>query len=117
MHEGNRGVLRERARQIMLSATGLEEAQFRTQLNPVSEQAAENKELEAAGPVSRIRRAALQTEKLFEISRCKVSMMSTLTVMAGFASHRRHNVVARRGSGKPTPNRPPLQSLEIRQAG
>jgi hypothetical protein len=45
----------------------------------------------AAGPVSRIRRTALQTDKLFEINRCGVSMMSTLAVMAGFASHRRHN--------------------------
>ena len=42
-------------------------------------------------PVSRIRRTALQTDKLFEISRCEVSMMSTSAVMAGFASHRRHN--------------------------
>jgi hypothetical protein len=32
----------------------------------------------------------LQTDNLFEISRCEVSMMSTLAVMAGFASHRRH---------------------------
>ncbi len=45
---------------------------------------------EAAEPVSRIRRAALQTGNLFEISRCEVSMMSTLSVMAGFASYRRH---------------------------
>jgi hypothetical protein len=45
--------------------------------------------IEAAGPVSRIRRAALQTDNLFEISRREVSMMSTV-VMAGFASHRRH---------------------------
>jgi hypothetical protein len=45
----------------------------------------------AAGPVSRIRRAALQTDKLFEISLLEVSMMSTLSVLAGFASHRRHN--------------------------
>jgi hypothetical protein len=45
----------------------------------------------SAKPVSRIRRAALQTDKLFEISRREVSMMSTLSVMAGFASHRRHN--------------------------
>jgi hypothetical protein len=45
----------------------------------------------AAGPVSRIRRTALQTDKLFEISLCEVSMMSTLAVMAGFASHWRHN--------------------------
>jgi hypothetical protein len=44
----------------------------------------------AAGPVSRIRRAALQTDNLFEISRREVSMMSTSAVMAGFASHRRH---------------------------
>lgn len=43
-----------------------------------------------AKPVDRIRRAALQTDKLFEISRCEVSMMSTLALMAGFASHRRH---------------------------
>jgi len=41
-------------------------------------------------PVSRIRRAALQTDKLFEISSREVSMMSTLSVLAGFASHRRH---------------------------
>jgi len=48
-----------------------------------------------AGPVSRIRRAALQTDNLFEISRREVSMMSTLAVMAGFASHRRHNLAVR----------------------
>jgi len=47
----------------------------------------------AAGPVSRIRRAALQTYNLFRISRHELLMMSTLSVMAGFASHRRHNVV------------------------
>ena len=47
----------------------------------------------AAGPVSRIRRTAMQTDKLFEISRCDVSMMSILVVMVGFASHRRHSVV------------------------
>jgi len=46
----------------------------------------------AARPVSRIRRAALQTDNLlFAISRREVSMMSTLAVTAGFASHRRHN--------------------------
>lgn len=39
-----------------------------------------------AGPVSRIRRAALQTDKFFEISSREVSMMSTLSVLAGFAS-------------------------------
>ena len=50
----------------------------------------------AAGPVSRIRRAALQTDELFEISHCEVSMMSTSSVMAGFASHRRHNGRSRR---------------------
>jgi hypothetical protein len=33
--------------------------------------------------LSRIRRAALQTEKLFEISRRGVSMMSTLAVTTG----------------------------------
>jgi hypothetical protein len=49
------------------------------------------KEFVAAGPVSRIRRAALQTDKLFEISCREVSMMSTLSVLAGFASHPRHN--------------------------
>jgi hypothetical protein len=35
--------------------------------------------------ISRIRRAALQTNKLFEISHHEVSMMSTLAVAAGFA--------------------------------
>jgi hypothetical protein len=50
----------------------------------------ENKMFVAAGPVSRIRRAALQVNNVFEISRRRVSMMSTLAVMAGFASHRRH---------------------------
>jgi hypothetical protein len=38
----------------------------------------ENRLVVAAGPVSRIRRAALQTDNLFEISRREVSMMSTL---------------------------------------
>jgi hypothetical protein len=47
--------------------------------------------VKAAGPVSRIRRTALQADNLFEISRREVSMMSTLAVLAGFASHRRHN--------------------------
>jgi hypothetical protein len=42
---------------------------------------------EMAGPVSRIRWAALQTDKLFEISHRDVSMMSTSSVMAGLASH------------------------------
>jgi len=41
-------------------------------------------------PLSRIRRAALQTDNLFEISRREVPVMSTLAVMADFASHRRH---------------------------
>jgi hypothetical protein len=45
----------------------------------------------AAGPVSRIRRVALQTNNLFRISRREVSMMSTLAVMVGSASHWRHN--------------------------
>ena len=45
----------------------------------------------AAGPVSRICQAALQTEKLFEIRRPEASMMLTLAVMAAFASHWRHN--------------------------
>ena len=45
----------------------------------------------AAGSVSRIRRTALQTDNLFEISRGELSMMSTLAVLAGFASHRRHH--------------------------
>ena len=45
----------------------------------------------AAGPVSLIRRTALQTDILLEISRCRVSMMSPSVVMAGFASHGRHN--------------------------
>ncbi len=44
----------------------------------------------AAGPVSRIRRSAFQTDNLFEISRREASMMSTWAVAAGFASHRRH---------------------------
>jgi hypothetical protein len=45
----------------------------------------------AAGPVSRIRQAALQTDNLLRISRREVSMMSTSSAMAGFASHRRRN--------------------------
>ena len=53
----------------------------------------------AAGPVSRIRQAELQTDKLFEISLRDVSMMSTLAVMAGFASHRRHDRDLLRGGG------------------
>src|SRR5215468_339882 len=44
----------------------------------------------AAGPVSQICRAAFQMDNLFEISRREVSMMSTLAVTTGFASHRRH---------------------------
>ena len=36
--------------------------------------------ISAGEPVSRIRRAALQTNKLFEISRREVSMMSALAV-------------------------------------
>jgi hypothetical protein len=48
-------------------------------------------EFVAAGPVSRIRRAALQTGNLFEISRPELLMMSTLAVLAGFALKRRHN--------------------------
>jgi hypothetical protein len=61
----------------------------------------EKKTLWHAGPVSRIRRAALQTDNLFEISSCGASMMSTLPVMAGFASHRRHNCgfIGNRGRG------------------
>ena len=39
------------------------------------------------GPVSRIRQAALKTDNLFEISRRKVSTMSTLSVVAGFTPH------------------------------
>ena len=50
----------------------------------------------ATEPVSRIRRAALQTDNLFTISRREVSMMSTLAATAGFASHRRHNGGLRR---------------------
>ena len=49
----------------------------------------------AAGPISRIRRTALQTDNLFEINRRELSMMSTLSVLAGFASHRRHNLAVR----------------------
>ena len=50
-----------------------------------------NKKFVAAGPVSRIRRAAMKTDNLFKISRREVSTMSTLSVLAGLASHRRHN--------------------------
>ena len=42
----------------MLSGSGLEEAQFRAQSNSPSEQTTENKEVVAAGPVSRILSAA-----------------------------------------------------------
>jgi hypothetical protein len=49
----------------------------------------------AAGPVNRICRAALQTNKLFEISSREVSMMLTWATTAGFASHRRHNPLGR----------------------
>jgi hypothetical protein len=53
----------------------------------------DRKKVVAAGPVSRIRQAALKTDNLFEISRRKVSTMSTLSVLAGFyltpASQRR----------------------------
>jgi hypothetical protein len=52
----------------------------------------------AAGPVSRIRRTALQIDNLFEISRREVSVMSTLAVMAGSASHRRHNLLSTAGT-------------------
>jgi hypothetical protein len=49
----------------------------------MSQQVAENNMFVAAGPVSRIRRAALKTDNLFEISRREVSTMSTLSVLAG----------------------------------
>jgi hypothetical protein len=39
----------------------------------------------AAGPVSLIPRVALQTHNLFGTSRHEISMMPTLSVMAGFA--------------------------------
>jgi len=45
--------------------------------------------------VSRILRAELQTNKLFGINGHRMSMMSTLAVSAGFASHRRHNFAVR----------------------
>jgi len=45
----------------------------------------------APGPLSGIRQSAWQTNKLFEISGGAVSVMATLAVTAGFASHRRHN--------------------------
>jgi len=69
-----------------------------------------------AGPVSRIRRAALQTDNLFEISRREVSMMSTLAVMAGFASHRRHNLAVRDDWGRGSQLRPGLLSLLLQGA-
>ena len=50
--------LREQARHIMVYGTGLEEAQFSTQWSRTSQHHKENKELETAGPVSRILSAA-----------------------------------------------------------
>jgi len=54
--------------------------------------------------------ARWQTDNLFEISRREVSMMSTLSVLAGFASHRRHN--ASLGSRSRAPSRLALLRLE-----
>jgi|HubBroStandDraft_1064217.scaffolds.fasta_scaffold81553_3 hypothetical protein len=82
--------LRERARGLMTASAGLEGTIWDT-IDSDGHPSIANKEFVAAGPVSRIRRSALQTDKLFEISRYEVSMMSTLAVLAGFASHRRHN--------------------------
>jgi integrase len=68
-------VLRERARRAIEDAqTGLESTLESTLAAkvPVSE---ENKEVVAAGPVSRIPRAALQTNNWFEISRHRMSIM------------------------------------------
>ena len=51
----------------------------------------ENRLVVAAGPISRNRRVRLQTRKLLKRNSREVSMTSTLSVLAGFASHRRHN--------------------------
>jgi hypothetical protein len=47
-------------------------------------------EFVAAGPVSRIRRVTLQPRKLLNRNVIDLSMTATLSVVAGFASHRRH---------------------------
>ena len=49
------------------------------------------KSIVAAGPVSRIRRVALQTRKLLNRRWREVSVMSILSVMAGFGSHLCHS--------------------------
>jgi len=58
----------------------------------------------AAGPISRIRRTALQPPKLLERNVLELSMMSTLAVWAGFASHRRHHLAVRDDSSAPVGN-------------
>jgi Phage integrase family len=57
--------LRERAQRMMVSSVGLE-GTIQDTIEPGIPLTEENKELKAAGPVSRIRRAALQTGNLFE---------------------------------------------------
>jgi hypothetical protein len=62
-----------------------------TKLTHSSANSSQVEEKMAAGPVSRIRRAAMKTDNLFKIRLRGVSTMSTVSVLAGFASHRRHN--------------------------
>jgi len=94
--------LRERARRMMVSSAGLEDT-IQDTIEPGIPLTEENKELEAAGLISRILRVTLQTRKLLNRIERHMSMMSLLVVMEGFASHRRHR-------GTDAPDDPACQS-------